>query len=53
MGELVEYLSVVIPAFEEVERLGPTLERVRAYLDHQSFESEVLVVVDGGRDGTH
>jgi dolichyl-phosphate beta-glucosyltransferase len=52
MGELVEYLSVVIPAFEEVERLGPTLERVRAYLDHQSFESEVLVVVDGGRDGT-
>jgi dolichyl-phosphate beta-glucosyltransferase len=52
MDERVVHLSVVIPAFEEAERLGPTLARVRAYLEHQSFESEVLVVVDGGRDGT-
>ena len=52
MDERVVHLSVVIPAFEEAERLGPTLAQVRAYLEHQSFESEVLVVVDGGRDGT-
>ena len=45
-------LSVVIPAFEEAARLGPTLERVRTYLAARPFESEVLVVVDGGRDGT-
>ncbi len=45
-------LSVVIPAFEEAARIGPTLERVRTYLAARPFESEVLVVVDGGRDGT-
>lgn len=48
----VIHLSVVIPAFEEVERIGRTLKRVRAYLDDQPFVSEVVVVVDGGRDGT-
>ncbi len=45
-------LSVVIPAFEEAARIGPTLERVRTYLAARPFDSEVLVVVDGGRDGT-
>jgi len=52
MDEESVYLSVVIPAFEEASRIGPTLERVHAYLRDQPFESEVLVVVDGGRDGT-
>ena len=46
------HLSVVIPAFDEVERLGPTLEQVRRFLNTRRFESEVVVVVDGGRDGT-
>lgn len=45
-------LSVVIPAFEEVARIGPALEQVRGYLCAQPFDSEVIVVVDGGRDGT-
>ena len=52
MDEGVVHLSVVIPAFEEVARIGPTLEQVRSYLHDQAFDSEVLVVVDGGRDGT-
>ncbi len=52
MDDGVVHLSVVIPAFEEVARIGQTLERVRAYLDDQVFVSEVVVVVDGGRDGT-
>ena len=51
-SEAVVHLSVVIPAFEEAGRLDRTLRRVRAYLDEQSFSSEVLVVVDGGGDGT-
>ena len=46
------HLSVVIPAFEEARRLGPTLNQVRAYLDDQPYVSEVVVVIDGGRDGT-
>ena len=52
MDDGVVHLSVVIPAFEEAARLGSTLEQVRGYLDSQSFDSEVVVVVDGGRDGT-
>ena len=51
-SEAVVHLSVVIPAFEEAGRLDRTLRRVRVYLDGQSFSSEVLVVVDGGGDGT-
>ncbi len=46
------HLSVVIPAFEEVGRLGPTLTQLRHFLDGRRFDSEVIVVVDGGRDGT-
>ena len=52
MNAAVVHLSVVIPAFEEVARIGPTLEQVRRYLHDQPFDSEVVVVVDGGRDGT-
>ena len=52
MDDGVVHLTVVIPAFEEAARLGPTLEQVRGYLHDQPFESEVVVVVDGGRDGT-
>ena len=48
----VVHLTVVIPAFDEAARIGPTLEQVRAYLHDQPFDSEVVVVVDGGRDGT-
>lgn len=46
------YLSVVVPAFEEAGRLGPTLDAIRRFLDSRRFTSEVIVVVDGGGDGT-
>jgi len=46
------HLSVVIPAYEEAVRITRTLDRVRAYLETQPYRSEVLVVVDGGRDRT-
>jgi dolichyl-phosphate beta-glucosyltransferase len=43
---------VVIPAFNEAERLPRTLERVRAYLEGQGSAYEILVVDDGSRDDT-
>ena len=46
------YLSVVVPAFDEAARLGPTLDAIRRFLDSRRFTSEVIVVVDGGGDGT-
>ncbi|RPE42021.1 dolichyl-phosphate beta-glucosyltransferase [Streptomyces sp. Ag109_O5-1] len=48
-------LSVVIPAYNEEERLGPTLDAVTRYLaDNESrFGSwEVIVSDDGSTDGT-
>ena len=45
-------LSIVIPAYNEVERLGPTLERVVAYCAAERPDHEVMVVDDGSTDGT-
>jgi dolichyl-phosphate beta-glucosyltransferase len=45
-------ISVVIPAFNERERIPATLERVREYLDESAEEYEVIVADDGSSDGT-
>jgi len=54
MSEATErpYLSVVVPAYNEVARLGSTLEGITAYLDEQPYASEIIVVDDGSADGT-
>jgi dolichyl-phosphate beta-glucosyltransferase len=49
-GEI--YLSVVVPAYNEEGRIGPTLARVREYLEGQAYTSEIVVVDDGSRDRT-
>jgi dolichyl-phosphate beta-glucosyltransferase len=43
---------VVIPAYNEAERLGPSLERALAYLERHGGSFEILVVDDGSRDAT-
>lgn len=45
-------LSVVVPAYNEEERLGATLKRMLAYFDTQPYKVEILVVDDGSSDGT-
>lgn len=45
-------LSVVIPAYNEVQRLTPTLDRISEYLESRDLQYEVLVVDDGSSDGT-
>jgi len=45
-------LSVVIPAYNEEGRLGPTLEQVVSYLEGRGQPFEVLVADDGSQDGT-
>jgi dolichyl-phosphate beta-glucosyltransferase len=46
------YLTVVIPAYNEAPRIGPTLEKVRAYLESRPYAWELIVVDDGSTDGT-
>jgi dolichyl-phosphate beta-glucosyltransferase len=45
-------LSIVIPAYNESHRLGPTLRRVIDYLRREGATYEVLVVDDGSGDAT-
>lgn len=46
------FISLVIPAYNEADRLGQSLEKVLAYLNAQPYPSEVLVVNDGSTDTT-
>jgi dolichyl-phosphate beta-glucosyltransferase len=45
-------LSIVIPAYNEERRLGPSLDKVRAYVRKRRLAAEVLVVDDGSSDAT-
>ena len=50
MSEL--FLSVVIPCYNEEKRLGPTLDKILAYLRRQNYSWEILVSDDGSTDPT-
>ncbi len=45
-------LSIVIPAYNEEERLGKTLSETFDYLAEQDYTSELIVIDDGSRDRT-
>lgn len=45
-------LSIVIPAYNEAERLPASLRRVMQWLDESGWQAEVLVVDDGSSDQT-
>ena len=46
------YLSIVIPSYNEEQRLGSTLETIQAFIEQKNLEAEILVVDDGSADGT-
>jgi glycosyltransferase involved in cell wall biosynthesis len=45
------FLSLILPAYNEVRTIGSTLNEVQAYLDRQTYSYEILVCADG-TDGT-
>lgn len=52
-SDLPASLSIVIPAYNEAERIPPTLERLEAWQSAHPFEFlEILIVNDGSRDTT-
>ncbi len=46
------YLSIIIPAYNEENRLPDTLEQVFNFTQAQSYQSEVIVVENGSQDRT-
>lgn len=46
------YLSVIIPAYKEEKVIEATLRSIDAYLKRQTYDYEILVVVDGVKDKT-
>lgn len=46
------YLSVIIPAYKEGERIGRNLLEIDKYLKGKNYAYEILVVVDGSPDNT-
>ena len=45
-------LSVIVPAFNEAERLGKSLRTILSYLDKRPVDTELIVVDDGSTDNT-
>ena len=44
-------LSLIVPAYDEVDRIQGTLRQIFEYFDRQSYTWELIVVLDGGRPG--
>lgn len=44
--------SIVIPAYNESQRIAATLDKVLAYVGDQGWNTEIIVVDDGSRDDT-
>jgi dolichyl-phosphate beta-glucosyltransferase len=51
MAETID-LSVVIPAYNEESRIGPTVRDIVEYCRGRSGASELILVDDGSQDGT-
>lgn len=49
---MTEKLSVIIPAYNEENRIGQTLRSISGYVRAHSLDCEIIVVDDGSADGT-
>ncbi len=44
--------SIIIPAYNESQRIAASLNRILAYINEQHWVAEIIVVNDGSRDNT-
>jgi dolichyl-phosphate beta-glucosyltransferase len=47
------HLSIIVPAYNEAQRILPSLETLAAFIQNQSYKSEVIVVDDCSTDETN
>ena len=47
------YISVVVPAYNEQDRISNSLDTLIEYLSAQSYEWEIIVVDDGSDDNNY
>jgi len=45
-------ISIVIPAFEEEDRLGDSIRRILAFVEAKNLSAELIIVDDGSADKT-
>jgi dolichyl-phosphate beta-glucosyltransferase len=45
-------LSIIIPAYNEEQRIAPSLDKIFQFLTSNSYSSEIVIVNDGSRDNT-
>jgi glycosyltransferase involved in cell wall biosynthesis len=48
----VPLVSIVVPAFNEAERIGDSIQKLEAFMLQASFASELIIVDDGSHDST-
>ena len=53
MSQAAPFLSIVIPAHNEAERLPPSMAQIDAYLSRQAYTYEVIIVENGSHDKTY
>ena len=46
------FISIVIPVYNEQNRISKTLTNLTGYLDNQEYIWEIVIVDDGSRDNT-
>jgi glycosyltransferase involved in cell wall biosynthesis len=46
------FISVIIPAYNEIERIVPTIASIAGYLSTRDLSFEIIVSDDGSTDGT-
>jgi glycosyltransferase involved in cell wall biosynthesis len=52
-GDLAPYISIVIPAYDEADNLGPLYQELTAALEELDYRYEVIIIDDGSHDTSY
>lgn len=51
-SQMTPGLSIIVPAFDEENRIGTSVEKILSYVGENELNAELIVVDDGSRDET-